>query len=152
LNTGEAEEDMAGDPFDLNRFVVAQSRVIESVRAELEQGGKQSHWMWFIFPQFVGLGFSAMSQKYAIGSIAEARAFLAHPVLGERLRQCVELVLQVEGRSAREIFGSPDDMKFRSSLTLFATACGEEVFLRSLEKYFDGLPDEPTLRLLEPAA
>src|SRR5262245_3726380 len=99
---------MPVDPFELNRFVAAQAPVIDAVRAELGSGRKRSHWMWFVFPQIAGLGFSAMSQRYAIGSIAEARAYLAHAVLGERLRECVELVLEIEGRTAREIFGSPD--------------------------------------------
>jgi uncharacterized protein (DUF1810 family) len=94
------------DPFDLQRFIVAQDRVIESVREELARGRKQSHWMWFVFPQVAGLGFSAMSQKYAISSLNEARAYLAHPILGERLRELTEIVLQAEGKSARAIFES----------------------------------------------
>jgi uncharacterized protein (DUF1810 family) len=140
---------MADDPFNLNRFVEAQAPVITVAQAELRRGKKQSHWMWFVFPQIAGLGFSAISQRYAIGSIDEARAYLAHPVLGDRLRECVELVLEVAGRSAHEIFGSPDDMKFRSSLTLFAEASGEEVFLRALEDCFDGSPDPATLKILD---
>ena len=104
--------------------------------------------MWFVFPQISGLGFSAMSQKYAIASLDEARAYLAHPILGERLRELTELVLQMEGKSAHEIFGNPDDMKFRSCLTLFAEASREEVFLRALDKFFEGAPDAETLRFL----
>ena len=136
------------DPFDLNRFVEAQAPAIDTVVEELGRGRKQSHWMWFVFPQVAGLGFSAMSQKYAIGSVEEARAYLAHPVLGERLRECVELVLQLENRSAHQIFGSPDDMKFRSGLTLFAEVSGEEVFLRALDRYFEGAADPATLKIL----
>lgn len=140
---------MSDDPFDLKRFVEAQSSVIDLVLAELKDGRKRSHWMWFIFPQVAGLGFSAMSQKYAISSLDEARAYLAHPLLGDRLRQCVELVLEVEeGRSAHAIFGSPDDIKFRSCLTLFAQVSGEEVFLRALDRFFDGEPDPATLQIL----
>lgn len=140
---------MANDPFVLNRFVEAQAPVIDVVVAELARGKKQSHWMWFVFPQVAGLGFSAMSQRFAISSLDEARAYLAHPVLGERLRRCVELVLQVENRSAHQIFGSPDNMKFRSSLTLFAEASGEEIFLRALDRYFEGAADPATLKQLQ---
>jgi uncharacterized protein (DUF1810 family) len=143
-----ASNEMADDPFNLNRFVEAQASVIDTVLLELKRGKKQSHWMWFVFPQIAGLGFSSMAQKYAISSLDEARAYLGHPVLGDRLRKCVELVLQVENRSAHQIFGSPDDMKFRSSLTLFSEATGEEVFLRALDGYFDGVPDSATLEIL----
>ena len=139
---------MTDDPFDLNRFVEAQAPVIDVVVAELGRGRKQSHWMWFVFPQVAGLGFSAMSQRFAISSLEEARTYLAHPVLGERLRRCVELVLQVENRSAYQIFGSPDDMKFRSSLTLFSEASSEEIFLRALDRYFAGAADSATLKIL----
>jgi uncharacterized protein (DUF1810 family) len=139
---------MADDPFNLNRFVEAQASVIDTVLLELKRGKKQSHWMWFVFPQIAGLGFSSMAQKYAISSLDEARAYLGHPVLGDRLRKCVELVLQVENRSAHQIFGSPDDMKFRSSLTLFSEATGEEVFLRALDEYFGGVPDSATLEIM----
>lgn len=139
---------MTDDPFDLNRFVEAQAPVIDVVVAELGRGRKQSHWMWFVFPQVAGLGYSAMTQRFAISSLEEARTYLAHPVLGERLRRCVELVLQVENRSAHQIFGSPDDMKFRSSLTLFSEASGEEVFLRALDRYFAGAADSATLKIL----
>lgn len=141
---------MADDaPFDLDRFVEAQAPVIDTVRLELKRGKKQSHWMWFVFPQVAGLGFSAMSQRFAISSLDEARAYLAHPVLGERLRRCVELVLQVENRSAHQIFGSPDDMKFRSCLTLFAEASSEEVFLRAFDRYFEGTADPATLKQIQ---
>ncbi|MFI0846815.1 DUF1810 domain-containing protein [Mesorhizobium sp. IMUNJ 23232] len=139
---------MSDDPFDLSRFVDAQVPVFDRVREELKRGRKTSHWMWFVFPQMAGLGMSPMSQKYAIGSADEARAYLAHPVLGQRLRECVEILLEQEGRSAHAIFGSPDDMKLRSCLTLFSETSGEEVFLRALDKYFDGEPDRETLRIL----
>lgn len=138
------------DPYDLQRFVSAQEGTIDRVRAELERGRKESHWMWFVFPQVAGLGVSAMAQRYAITSLDEARAYLAHPVLGERLRGCVGLVLRAEGRSAHDIFGSPDDMKFRSSLTLFAEASQDAIFREGLERFFAGLPDEKTLRILKP--
>lgn len=139
---------MSEDSFDLSRFVDAQAPLIDRVLAELHQGRKASHWMWFVFPQVAGLGMSAMTQKYAIGSLAEAKTYLAHPLLGERLRECVEILLEQEGRSAHAIFGSPDDVKLRSCLTLFSEASGEEVFLRALDKYFDGEPDAETVRIL----
>jgi uncharacterized protein (DUF1810 family) len=139
---------VSNDPFVLQRFIVAQDRVIETVREELALGRKQSHWMWFVFPQVAGLGFSAMSQTFAISSLNEARAYLAHPILGERLRELTEIVLQAEGKSARAIFGSPDDMKFHSCLTLFAEASREEVFIRGLDKFFDGEADAATLGIL----
>ena len=135
----------ADDPFDLQRFVTAQASVIDVVRSELAGGRKESHWMWFVFPQIAGLGFSPMSQHYAISSLDEANAYLAHPVLGPRLVECIELVLAVEGRSAHQIFGSPDDMKFRSSLTLFERASGGPVFRQALDAYFGGRPDPATL-------
>ncbi len=136
------------DPFDLQRFVDAQAPVYAQVRAELAAGRKASHWMWFVFPQLKGLGFSAMAQHYGIASIAEARAYWEHPVLGARLAECTELVLAVAGRSAHEIFGSPDDLKFRSCMTLFAEATAEPQFRSALTKFFDGRADEATLRLL----
>jgi uncharacterized protein (DUF1810 family) len=139
---------MINDPFDLQRFVIAQDRVIDVVRAELVAGQKRSHWMWFVFPQVAGLGISAISQKYAIASIEEAGAYLAHPVLGERLRELTEIVLRLEGKSAHVIFGAPDDSKFRSCMTLFAEASQEQVFLRALKKYFAGVPDLETSRIL----
>src|SRR5882724_5032291 len=112
----------ADDPYDLQRFVDAQNPVYDRVRAELRSGRKQTHWMWFIFPQIAGLGHSAMAQRYAISSLQEAQAYLDHAILGSRLRDCTGLVTRVEGRTAREILGPPDDMKFRSCLTLFAHA------------------------------
>jgi len=137
------------DPYDLQRFVDAQNPVYHRVRAELRTGRKQTHWMWFIFPQIAGLGHSAMAQRYAISSAAEARAYLDHPVLGQRLRECTRMVLAVEGRSAHDILGSPDDMKFRSCLTLFAhTAPEEPVFRDALEKYFEDKFDPLTVEKL----
>ncbi|MBG0771913.1 MAG: DUF1810 domain-containing protein [Anaerolineaceae bacterium] len=127
------------DPFNLQRFITAQDPVFTEVVAELRSGRKRTHWMWFVFPQIAGLGFSPTSQFYAISAVAEARAYLAHPVLGHRLRQCVAILLSGEGSSAFAIFGQPDTMKFQSSLTLFAgiTEVGS-VFDQALEKYFKG--------------
>ncbi|HEY8504495.1 MAG TPA: DUF1810 domain-containing protein [Gemmataceae bacterium] len=139
----------AGDPYDLGRFVEAQAGVYERALAEIKSGRKRSHWMWFIFPQVEGLGFSATSRRYAIRSLAEAEAYLAYPVLGPRLVECAEAALGVEGRSASEIFGSPDDLKLRSCATLFACVSPEgSVFHRLLEKFYHGERDEKTLRLL----
>ena len=139
----------AADPFDLDRFVQAQEPVFDTALAELKAGRKQSHWMWFVFPQLRGLGFSSMAQRYGIGSLDEARAYLAHPVLGPRLRLCTRTVLEVEGRSLNAILGSPDDMKFRSSMTLFTLAAGDEdsVFREALDHYCDGRMDDRTLTL-----
>lgn len=140
---------MAGDHSDLNRFLAAQEGIYDEALAEIRAGRKRSHWMWFIFPQFKGLGFSATTQHFAIRSAAEARAYLAHPVLGPRLVECAEAALAIEGRTAREIFGSPDDLKLRSSATLFASVAPDgSVFHRLLDKYFDGQPDRRTLELL----
>jgi uncharacterized protein (DUF1810 family) len=126
--------------------VGAQAPVYDRVCAELRSGRKRSHWMWFIFPQIAGLGSSPMAQRYAISSPQEAQAYLKHPVLGGRLQECTRLVLDVEGRSALEILGSPDDMKFCSCMTLFARAAPEEpVFRDALQKYFDGKEDPLTL-------
>jgi uncharacterized protein (DUF1810 family) len=137
---------VSGDPFDLARFVDAQAPVIDGVLSELRAGAKRSHWMWFVFPQIAGLGFSPMAQRYAIVSLDEARAYLAHPVLGPRLRICTEAVLSVEGRSAHTIFGSPDDLKFHSSMTLFRIAAPDEaLFVAALAKYFGGQDDAATL-------
>jgi uncharacterized protein (DUF1810 family) len=137
------------DPYDLQRFVDAQAHHYADALAEVRSGRKRSHWMWFVFPQFAGLGFSAMSQRYAIASIAEARAYLEHPVLGPRLREIARAALDVPGRTALEIFGSPDDMKLRSSATLFAQISPPgSVFHRLLDTFFDGEPDEQTLRLV----
>jgi uncharacterized protein (DUF1810 family) len=116
------------------------------VLSELRAGQKMSHWMWFIFPQIRGLGRSPISLEYAISSRDEARAYLQHPLLGPRLKECTQLVLQAEGRSALEIFGEPDDVKFRSSMTLFANVCSDDdIFERALKKYFGGVPDRLTL-------
>lgn len=135
---------------DLDRFVQAQAPVIDAVRAELGSGRKRTHWMWFVFPQLQGLGSSSMAQRYALASLDEARAYLAHPVLGPRLRQCCELLLQVPGRSAYEILGSPDDMKFHSCVTLFRAAAPEEnLFQRCLDRFYGGEPDAKTLELLQ---
>jgi uncharacterized protein (DUF1810 family) len=142
----------AADPYNLARFVEAQRRDYERALSEIEAGRKQSHWMWYIFPQFEGLGSSPTSRHYAIRSEAEAAAYLAHPVLGPRLIECAEAVLGVEGRSAHDVFGSPDDMKLRSSATLFASVSSDNsVFHRVLEKWFDGKPDAHTVRLVESA-
>ncbi len=121
------------DPFDLQRFVSAQNPVFEAVCDELRRGRKESHWMWFVFPQMRGLGHSAMATRYGISSQAEAEAYLHHPVLGARLRECTRLVNQIQGRSIDEIFGSPDNMKFRSCMTLFASATPDNAeFLHAL--------------------
>lgn len=136
------------DPFNLHRFVEAQNPVYSTVLNELRSGRKRTHWMWFIFPQIAGLGHSAMSQRYAMKSREEAHQYLAHPILGQRLVECTEAVLAVEERSAWDIFGSPDDMKLRSSMTLFAAISPGTVFDQALEKYFDGTPDEHTLQRL----
>lgn len=139
--------------FDLEPFVTAQEPVFDTVLSELRAGRKRSHWMWFIFPQLRDLGRSSMAEYYGIGSIAEARAYLAHPVLGPRLDLCTRTVLEVEAASLHAIFGSPDDMKFRSSATLFAVAAGESKnpFQRALDRWCDGQPDERTLALLRGA-
>lgn len=136
------------DPFDLKRFVQAQEPVYPTVVAELKRGRKQSHWMWFIFPQVAGLGFSAMSQRYAVASRAEAKAYLAHDLLGSRLIECTRLVLAVRGRTINAILGPPDDAKFRSSMTLFAEASDNPVFGEALAKYFAGARDPATLEIL----
>jgi len=138
----------SSDPFHLERFVLAQERVYPRVLSELEAGEKMSHWMWFIFPQIQGLGRSPISIEYAISSRDEARAYLQHPVLGPRLNECTGLVLRVEGRSAYEIFDTPDDIKFRSCMTLFAQVSNDDIFQRTLDKYFDGVPDRLTLNRL----
>ena len=137
------------DGFDLGRFEAAQAPVMERVLGELRVGEKRSHWMWFIFPQLAGLGSSPMAQRYAIQSMEEASAYLAHPVLGPRLIACTQLVNAVQGQTVHAIFGSPDDMKFRSSMTLFARVAPDEpVFHDALSRYFDGHEDARTLTLL----
>ena len=140
----------ADDTHNLERFVTAQNTVIDDVIAELRNGRKESHWMWFVFPQLRGLGSSPMANKYGISSLEEAQAYLQHPILGPRLRECTRLVNLVDSRSIEQIFGYPDDMKFRSSMTLFAHATADnEAFVRALEKYFDGKPDSKTIKTLE---
>jgi uncharacterized protein (DUF1810 family) len=137
------------DSYNLQRFVEAQDGVKEAVDRELASGRKRSHWMWFVFPQIQGLGMSVMAQRYAINSLEEARAYLEHPVLGERLREWTRLVLNVEGKSANEIFGYPDYLKFRSCMTLFSqVAEAGSVFEQALDKFYDGEPDRKTLSIL----
>ena len=136
------------DELGLQRFVDAQAGVIDAVRDELRAGRKRSHWMWFVFPQLKGLGVSSTAQFYGIASLDEARAYLAHPVLGPRLRECCALMLAVPGRSAQEILGSPDDLKFRSCLTLFSLAAPQEaVFQQALQRFYEGEPDARTVAL-----
>jgi uncharacterized protein (DUF1810 family) len=136
------------DPYDLDRFVQAQAKDYQKALSELRAGEKRSHWMWYVFPQIQGLGHSAMSRRYSIKSAAEAKAYLDHPVLGARLRECFAAVCNITGRSAHEIFGSPDDIKLRSCATLFAAVSDDNVFVQVLEKYFQGHRDDETLRLL----
>jgi uncharacterized protein (DUF1810 family) len=138
------------DPYRLQRFVDAQATCFAQVRLELAAGKKRSHWMWFIFPQLQGLGSSPMAQRYAISGIVEAKAYLAHPVLGDRLRDCTALVTTVFGRSIEDIFGYPDNLKFHSSVTLFAEASHpeDELFKEALAKYFNGVPDKATMERL----
>jgi uncharacterized protein (DUF1810 family) len=137
------------DAFDLRRFLGAQDSVYDRVLEELKNGRKRSHWMWYIFPQVDGLGYSATSKHYAIKSTEEARAYLNHPVLGSRLLECAEAVLAIKGRSASDIFGYPDDLKLQSSMTLFASVAGpDSIFVRVLDKYFLGERDMRTLQLL----
>lgn len=142
---------MHEDPFDLQRFVDAQDRDDTYATAvdELRTGRKASHWMWFVFPQLRGLGHSAMAQRYGLASLAEARAYLGHPVLGPRLRACTRLMLAIEGRDATAVLGTPDDLKFRSCMTLFDRAAPDEaLFAQALQRYFEGAPDPRTLALL----
>ncbi|WP_182085313.1 DUF1810 domain-containing protein [Aureimonas sp. ME7] len=141
------------DPYRLQRFLDAQDPVIDTVMAELRAGHKRSHWMWFVFPQIAGLGRSATAQHFALSSLAEAKAYLDHALLGERLRRCTAAVNAVAGRSVHDIFGSPDDMKFHSSMTLFRLASnGDPVFAQALAAYFGGRDDEGTLVILRTAA
>jgi uncharacterized protein (DUF1810 family) len=136
--------------FDLQRFVDAQEPIYEQVRAELTAGAKSSHWMWFVFPQLVGLGRSAMAVRYDLASLDEAKAYWNHAVLGARLKECVELVLAVKGKTAFQIFGTPDDLKFRSSMTVFCRAVpDEQLFRRALAKFCDGREDARTVELLK---
>ena len=137
------------DEYNLQRFLGAQERVYDTVLEELRAGRKSSHWIWFIFPQIAGLGHSEMAQQFAIGSVDEAKAYLQHPILGPRLRACTQLVLDVNGRRAEEIFPYPDNLKFRSCMTLFMTAATDNaLFKDALLKYFDGKPDQLTLDIL----
>lgn len=142
----DTSQQTAGDPFLLERFVEAQNPLFDQVTSELRAGRKMSHWMWFIFPQIQGLGRSPTAIEYAISGLEEARAYLAHPVLGPRLKECTQLILRVENRPLAQILGSPDDMKFRSSMTLFAQVSpDDDIFQKALQKYFRGVPDQLTL-------
>ena len=149
---------MSADPYELSRFVEAQARCYARVLEELTAGEKTSHWMWFIFPQLRGLGMSSTARRFGLSGLEEARAYLAHPLLGARLRECTQLVLAVRDRSAYEIFGSPDDLKLRSCLTLFAQAVAPSpapetrVFGEALARYYRGEPDPRTLELLTSSA
>ena len=147
------EPNSATDPFDLNRFVQAHQNSYETALAEMKSGRKRSHWMWYIFPQLAGLGFSPTSQRYSIKSKAEVLAYLEHPLLGPRIVECFQAVLANEGHTACDIFGSPDDLKLRSCATLFAS-CSKNgsVFHQVLDKFFDGQPDAKTLRLVGSAS
>ncbi|RTZ44729.1 DUF1810 domain-containing protein [Candidimonas sp. SYP-B2681] len=137
------------DPYDLERFIHAQAPVYQQICAELQQGQKRSHWMWFVFPQIAGLGHSAMAQKYALRSLEEAVAYLQHPILGARLVECTELVQAVNGRSIEQIFGLPDNLKFHSSMTLFSKASpNTQIFSSVIQKYFHGQIDAATLKIL----
>jgi uncharacterized protein (DUF1810 family) len=145
----ETSRSAADDPRDLGRFMEAQEGDYEQALAEIRRGRKQSHWMWYIFPQYDGLGFSSMSRHYAIKSRTEAEAYLNHPVLGSRLTECFEALLAHDGKTAREIFGTPDDLKLRSCATLFAAVSPPgSVFEMLLDKYYQGQPDRHTLDLL----
>ena len=143
------ESDGMNDPHNLRRFVQAQESDYEQALYEIRSGRKRSHWMWYVFPQFEGLGVSWTSHRYSVKSLAETEAYLAHPVLGPRLVECAEAALRIEGRSAEEIFGSPDDLKLRSCATLFAFVSPEgSVFHRLIDKYFHGRSDDRTLLLI----
>jgi uncharacterized protein (DUF1810 family) len=137
------------DPYDLHRFISAQEGVFDRALAELRDGLKRSHWMWYIFPQIEGLGHSPTTRHYSIKSLEEARQYLAHPVLGVRLKECAEIVLALQGRSASEIFGHPDDWKLQSSMTLFEVVSRpQSVFSRVLDKYYQGKRDSRTLQIV----
>ena len=142
-------DDESEDPYDLARFLLAQQSIYEQAISEIRQGKKRMHWMWFIFPQFAGLGFSSQSKLYAINSLDEARAYLRHPILGPRLIEAAKACLEIEGRSALDVFGTPDDAKLRSSMTLFSLASsGETVFPDVLSKFFDSKRDNRTSELI----
>jgi uncharacterized protein (DUF1810 family) len=146
---GKSLSSQNADQFDLQRFVDAQDRVYDTVLAELRSGHKRSHWIWFVFPQLRGLGRSATAQRFGISSLAEARAYLAHSLLGRRLRECTRLVAAIDDRSADEIFGWPDNLKVRSSMTLFAHATDDDADFRAvLDKFYDGDDDPATVELL----
>jgi uncharacterized protein (DUF1810 family) len=151
IGTGErmSIEDGPGDPHALTRFVLAQEQTFRQALGEIGEGRKRSHWMWFVFPQFEGLGLSPKSRQYAIRSLQEAKAYLAHPILGPRLIACCDVLLQVQGRTAHEIFGAPDDQKLQSCATLFgAVSAPASIFDQILSKYFSGQRDARTLSLL----
>jgi uncharacterized protein (DUF1810 family) len=149
-SAGRRKTGIQPDPFHLGRFVQAQDRIYEQVLAELRRGRKETHWLWFIFPQIAGLGHSSTARTYAIKSLPEARLYLEHPLLGKRLVECAQILLQLEARSASEIFGFPDDLKLCSCMTLFAQVTGPgSIFTQVLEKFFHGKPDAMTLDLLE---
>jgi len=152
MSVGKSLSSNVDDPFDLQRFVVEQDRVYGSVIDELRSGRKRSHWIWFVFPQVRGLGHSAMAHRYGISSLDEARAYLAHELLGPRLRECARLVAHIGGRSADDIFGWPDNLKVRSSMTLFARATDDNADFRAvLDKFYDGEDDPATVELLSEA-
>lgn len=141
--------DRKSDPYDLNRFTSAQSEVIDQVLTEIRSGRKETHWMWFVFPQLLGLGSSAMATRFGITSVEEARAYLDHPILGPRLIECTQAVLDLNNLSATEIFGKPDDIKLRSCATLFAHVSPEgSVFHRIIDKFYKSEPDPATTALL----
>ena len=141
--------DTADDPYDLARFVVAQNPIFEQVVTELRAGTKASHWMWFVFPQLKALGRSATAQRFGIADLREAEAYWRHPLLGPRLLTCTDAMLAIDGKTALQILGSPDDLKFGSSMTLFARAAPDEpAFRQAIDKYFGGRFDERTLELL----
>ncbi|MDT5006396.1 MAG: hypothetical protein QOJ24_3572 [Mycobacterium sp.] len=149
MNVGKLLSRSQSDPYDLQRFVDAQGRVYDTVVAELRGGRKRTHWMWFVFPQLRGLGSSPTAMRFAISSIDEARAYLDHELLGARLRECADLVRRIDGRTAEEIFGWPDDMKLRSSMTLFARAADDNAeFVAVLDKFYEGEEDPATLARL----
>src|SRR3954454_8703408 len=152
MTVGKSLSSNGADPFDLQRFVDAQARAYDNVLAELRNGAKRSHWIWFVFPQLRGLGRSDTAQHYGISSLDEARAYLAHPVLGGRLRECTALVAAIDGRSVDEIFGWPDNLKVRSSMTLFARATDDNSGFREvLDKFYSGEEDPATVELLNAA-
>jgi uncharacterized protein (DUF1810 family) len=152
VSVGKSSSSSGADPFDLRRFVDAQDRVYDTVLAELRNGTKRSHWIWFVFPQLRGLGHSATAQHYGISSLGEARAYLAHPLLGPRLRECSRLLAAIDGRSVEQIFGWPDNLKVRSSMTLFAHATDDNAEFRAvLNKFYNGEDDTATVELLNTA-